>query len=251
MNLFIVLVLSIISIFFLMLGTLIVFSTKDSRKVMTFSVALGFVVLILLGIMHLLPDAFEFFKEEYSNVVSILFILLFTFLGFIIIFVFDKIGGHHHEHTQEHDKGHFEHISIVTCIFLIIHNFIEGMTLYSSVLLNYETAVILTLGIGLHNVPLGFTLSSTFNKVFTKAKTVLYIILIGFSYLIGATFAYKFNEVLMNSVVFGAALTLTFGMVLYISVYEFLPMMRESEEKKVKNLGILTGIVVMILTLFL
>ncbi len=251
MNLFIVLVLSIISILFLLIGTLIVFSTKDSKKVMTFSVSLGFIVLILLGIMHLVPDAYEFFRENSSKIFSSLFIVLFTFLGFVVIFVFDRLGGHHHEHEEDHNHGHYEHISIITCIFLVIHNFIEGMTIYSSVLLNYETAVILTLGIGLHNVPLGFTLSSTFNKVFSKAKTVLYIILIGLSYLFGALVAYKFNDAFMKPFVLGAALTFTFGMVLYIAIFEFLPLLKESDEKKMRNLGLLVGIVVMALTLFL
>lgn len=250
MNLFVVLVLSIISILFLLVGTLIVFSTHNSKKVMTFSVSLGFVVLILLGVMHLIPDALEFFGEELSESYSYLFIVLFTILGFVVIFLFDKFGGHHHEHEDE-DKDHFEHISIITCIFLFIHNFIEGMTIYSSVLLSYETAVILTLGIGLHNIPLGFTLSSTFNKIFSRAKTLLFIVVIGLSYLFGALVAYKFNELFMKPIVLGIALTFTFGMVLYIAVYEFLPLIRESKEKKMVFYGMVSGILLMFLTLFL
>lgn len=251
MNLFLVLVLSIISILFLLVGTLIVFSTHNSRKVMTFSVSLGFIVLILLGIMHLLPDALEFFKEDLSVSMSYLFLILFTLLGFAVIFLFDRFGGHHDEHEGEGESGHFEHISIITCIFLFIHNFIEGMTIYSSVLLSYETAVILTLGIGLHNIPLGFTLSSTFNKIYSKSKTLLFIVIIGLSYLFGALVAYKFNEVLTKPVVLGVALTFTFGMVLYISVYEFLPLIRESNDKKYVITGFLIGLILMFFTLFL
>lgn len=251
MNLFVVLVLSIISIFFLLVGTLIVFSTHNSKKVMTFSVSLGFVVLTLLGIMHLLPDAFEFFKISLSDTKSYIYLLLFSFLGFIVILLFDLFGGHHHEHEHDQEKDHYHHISIITCIFLVIHNFIEGMTLYSSVLLNYETAVILTLGIGLHNIPLGFTLSSTFNKIYSKSKTLLFIIFIGLSYLFGALVAYKFNDIFMNPIILGIALTFTFGMILYIAVYEFLPLIRETDDKKTRNFGLLNGIVLMVLTLFL
>lgn len=251
MNLSVVLVLSIVSILFLLVGTLIVFSTHNSNKVMTFSVSLGFVVLILLGFMHFLPDAYEFFTEELSNNMSYLCILMFTLLGFFIILLFDKFGGHHHEHEEEGEHGHFEHISIITCIFLFIHNFIEGMTLYSTVLLSYETAVILTLGIGLHNIPLGFTLSSTFNKIYNKSKTLLFIVLIGLSYLFGALVAYKFNDVFMKPIVLGIALTFTFGMVLYIAVYEFLPLIRESKEKRMIMYGFVSGILLMALTLFL
>lgn len=251
MNLFVVLVLSIISVLFLLVGTLIVFSTHNSKKVMTFSVSLGFVVLILLGFLHLLPDAYEFFRVKNSNLMSFLFLGLFTFLGFIIVFLFDKLGGHHHEHEENGDKDHFEHISIITCIFLVIHNFIEGMTIYSTVLLSYETAVILTLGIGLHNIPLGFTLSSTFNKIYNKAKTLLFIVFIGLSYLFGALVAYKFNDIFMNSLVLGIALTFTFGMILYIAVYEFLPLIRESSDKKYVFFGFVSGVSLMLLTLFL
>ena len=60
MELFIVLVLSLFEIFSLLFGSLIVFSTKNSEKVMNISVSLGFIVLLLLGVFHLIPDAYEF-----------------------------------------------------------------------------------------------------------------------------------------------------------------------------------------------
>lgn len=251
MNLLIVLLLSIVSILFLLIGTFIVFSTKNSKKVMVFSVSLGFVVLILLGFVHLLPDAYEFFYEDFSKSLSYLFLLIFTILGFVIVLVLDHFGGHHHEYESNEEKDHFHHISVVTCIFLVLHNFIEGTTIYSSVLLNYETAIMLTIGIGLHNIPLGFTLSSAFNKVYSKGKTLLYIILIGISYLFGGGVAYIFNDILMNSFAIGALLTFTFGMVLYIAVYEFLPIIKESKENKIRNIGFLVGIFLMAISVFL
>lgn len=251
MNLLVVLILSLISILFLLVGTLIIFSTHNNKNVMTFSVSLGFVVLILLGIMHLIPDALEFFKDEFKNSTSYLLLVLFTFLGFIMIFLFDKFGGHHHKHEHEEEKDHSLHISIITCIFLIIHNFIEGMTIYSTILLNYETAVILTLGIGLHNIPLGFTLSSTLNKIYSKTKTLLFIVFIGLSYLLGAIVAYKFNDILTKPLVLGVALTLTFGMILYIAIYEFLPLIKEYKNKKYVLIGYISGLILMLLTIFL
>lgn len=250
MNLIIVLGLSILSILFLLVGTVVVFKTHNNKKVMTFSVSLGFIVLILLGIIHLLPDAYEFFRESRSMLVSIIYIIVFTLLGFGVIYFLDLFGGHHHEHEEEHKHENFEHISIITCIFLVVHNLIEGMTIYSSVLMSYETALILTIGIGLHNIPLGFTLSSTFNKNHSKFMTILYIIFIGVSYLFGALLAYLFNDIFMNNLVLGIFLTFTFGMILYISIFEFLPLIRESKEIKVRNMGVLIGLIFMILTLF-
>lgn len=251
MNLVMVVLLSFLSIIFLLIGTLVVFKTNNSKRVMTFSVSLGFIVLILLGIMHLLPDAFEFFNESISNLGSIGLILLFTILGFFVIYILDLFGGHHHDHEHEHSHGNFEHISLITCIFLVVHNLIEGMTIYSSVLMSYETALILTIGIGLHNIPLGFTLASTFNKNHSKFMTIMYITFIGISYLFGALFAYLFKDIFMNSIVLGIFLTFTFGMILYIAIFEFLPLIKESKETKTRNLGFIVGIIFMVLTLFL
>ena len=156
---------------------------------MTFSVALGFIVLILLGLFHLIPDAYEFYKEGFDTFKSILFTCFFIIIGFAVVIVLDVLGGHHHHE----EKSAYKHISFITCVFLVIHNFIEGMTLYSTVLTSYDTAVILTLGIALHNLPLGFTLSSTFNELYGKSKTLLCMVGIGISYLFGALVLYKFT----------------------------------------------------------
>ena len=55
----------------------------------------------------------------------------------------------------------------------------------------------------------------------------------------------------MNPLILGIALTFTFGMILYIALFEFLPMIISSDEKKMKYIGIIFGIVLMLLTLFL
>ena len=184
MNLLIVLLLGIVSIFFLLIGTLIVFSLKNNKKIVTFSVSLGFIVLILLGIFHLIPDAYSFFRSECSKVSSILYIIIVSLIGFIVVLILDKFSGHHHEHEKK-ESVHFKHISLITCIFLVVHNFIEGMTLYGTVLVSYDLAAMLTLGIGLHNIPLGMVISSTFYKASNnKKKAWTVIILVSLSTLI-------------------------------------------------------------------
>ena len=242
MDLFVVLVLSIFEVFSLLIGSLIVFSTKNNKKVMTFSVSLGFIVLIHLGLFHLIPDAYEFYKEGFDTFKSILFTCFFIIIGFAVVIVLDVLGGHHHHE----EKSAYKHISFITCVFLVIHNFIEGMTLYSTVLTSYDTAVILTLGIALHNLPLGFTLSSTFNELYGKSKTLLCMIGIGISYLFGALVLYKFT---LNAFIIGTLLSFTFGMIMYIACFEFLPLIKDSKDKKMVNMGILCGIILMLITM--
>lgn len=249
MELFVVLVLSIITLLSLLVGTLIVFSTKNNDRVMTFSVSLGFIVLVLLGVFHLVSESYEHFLNVSSNVESIIYLICFTLIGFGVVIALDVLGGHH-EHKNKKDKK-FKHISLITCAFLIVHNFIEGMTLYSTVLVSLEAAVILTLGIVLHNIPLGFTLSSTFEKLYGRSKTLLYMLIIGSSSIIGSLFLYKFKTFLLNDFILGSLLSFTFGMILYIAFFEFLPLLKETKEKRTRNIALITGILLMLLTLFL
>lgn len=251
MNLLIVCILSLVSILFLLVGTVIVFTTGNNKKIVTFSVSLGFSVLILLGVFHLLPDAYEFFDNKFNMATSVVIMVLVVVLGFGVIYFLDKVGGHHHEHDDEDEEGHYNHISIITCIFLVVHNLLEGMTIYSTALLDYQIAIMLTIGIGLHNIPLGFTLSSTYYKEHSKFSTVVFVSLIGGAYLLGALLAYMFSDFIMKSVVFGVLLTFTFGMVLYIAVNEFLPHMIKSNDKIYRNAGLILGIVLMLITLFI
>lgn len=248
MELFVVLVLSIITLLSLLVGTLIVFSTKNNDRVMTFSVSLGFIVLVLLGVFHLISESYEHFLNVSSSAASIIYLICFTLIGFGVVIALDVLGGHH-EHKSKNKK--FKHISIITCAFLLVHNFIEGMTLYSTVLVSLEAAVILTLGIVLHNIPLGFTLSSTFEKLYGRSKTLLYMIIIGSASIFGSLFLYKFKTVLLNDFILGSLLSFTFGMILYIAFFEFMPLLKETKEKKTRNIALVTGVLLMLFTLFL
>ena len=201
MELFIVLVLSLFEIFSLLFGSLIVFSTKNSEKVMNISVSLGFIVLLLLGVFHLIPDAYEFYMEGLTNFKSIIFIVFFTIMGFGLIIALDILGGHHHQEGKE--SNHIKHISLITCIFLVIHNFIEGMTLYGTVLSSSEAGAVVL------------------------------------------------RQVTLNSFLIGSLLSLTFGMILYIGLFEFLPLIKETKDKKITYISMLCGLALMLITLFI
>ena len=55
------------------------------------------------------------------------------------------------------------------------------------------------------------------------------MVLIGSSYLLGAV---VLRQVSLNSFLIGSLLSLTFGMILYIGLFEFLPLIKETKDKK-------------------
>ena len=44
-------------------------------------------------------------------------------------------------------------------------------------------------------------------------------------------------------------LLFTFGMIMYIACFEFLPLIKDSKDKKMVNMGILFGIILMLITM--
>ena len=60
-----------------------------------------------------------------------------------------------------------------------------------------------------------------------------------------------FSDFLLKNLIFGVLLTFTFGMVLYIAINEFLPNMINTQNKSYRNAGMILGIVLMLVTLFI
>ena len=46
-----------------------------------------------------------------------------------------------------------------------MHNFIEGMAIYSSVNSSLELGILISIGVGLHNIPMGWLLLQQFIKL--------------------------------------------------------------------------------------
>lgn len=249
MNVFVGLLLSIVTGLFLLVGTFIVFKSKNSEKVVTFSVSIGLIVLILLSVFHLIPEAFEFLSGKFTSLQSYAYLFLMILVGMIILKVLDYFIP---EHDSDNKANNLKHIALITFFALFIHNFIEGMALYMGTLSSIKTGIMLCIGIALHNVPLGLTISSAFYKENkNKFKTVMYIIILGLSTFMGALSILVFDKLSNSSFSFGTILGITVGMIMYILVFELWPVFRESKYVKLKVAGLLIGGAIMLLTTLL
>ena len=148
---------------FILIGTLIVFFTKNNNKFIKFSISMAFGVMISLAIVELMPEAFELLESQSKTILKIVF---FTTIGILLLAVLDKIVPHHdHGHEHEHGEMHnMMHIGLISSIALVLHNLIEGMALYLTTLEDLKIGILMVIGIGLHNIPLGIIITSAFYK---------------------------------------------------------------------------------------
>ena len=234
---------------FILIGSLIALVVNKKQKIVDFVVGLAFGIIVMLIITDLLPEIIETLSLKYIYI-----FLIFTTVGFIILKILDNFIPDHEDKkmTKEDLNNNLVHIGIITSIALILHNIIEGMAIYSTIITETELGLMLTLGVGLHNIPLGMVISSTFYQSNQNiSKTVLTIILVSISTFIGGLIMFFLELTTITDLILGILLSLTFGMLLFISFDELLPRIKTSKNKKTSYIGLLLGVIIIMIAVII
>lgn len=235
---------------FMIVGATIVFVLKNNEKIVSLSISMAFGVMIALVFAELIPEAFEL-MENSNRIINVLIVLLFSCLGIVILKCLDLLIPHHeHNHKDKHgDLENLEHIGLVSSIALVIHNIIEGMALYGTALSSMSLGLMVCIGIGLHNIPMGLVIASTFYKSNKSiSKTLFITTIISLSTFLGGVVMFVLNNSVMNNFILGMLICITLGMIIYIALFELLPKMLCSKDKKTTILGTSLGILILFIS---
>lgn len=230
---------------FILVGAAISALSKQNKKFTEFSLGLAFSVITLLVILELIPHTLETLNEVHSIKSSVILLILFSLSGIILLKIFDYF-------IPEHDTNHkenLEHIGLLTSVALVLHNIIEGMAVYNITEVSLTSGLLISIGVGLHNIPLGILITSTLyvgNK--DKKKTGLIILLISLSTFLGGLLMLLLKDYFTIHIQ-GLILSVTLGMLIFISLFELLPKLLKTKDKKNIAKGILLGIIFIIVAL--
>lgn len=218
------------------IGYLITKLIKDEKKLITFSVGFSFTIILGLIFTDLLPECLEFTNNK-------LIILGFVILGILLLKVLDLfIPDHEHEHTKK--KDHMEHIGLISTLALFIHNVIEGTAIYTATLSSISIGLFTSLGVSFHNIPLGIQISSL---VRSKKEKLTLLTILSLSSILGVIIL-KLFKITLTSYISGILISITLGMLIYIAFFELLCEVKENIKKKELLIGIITGIVLIIVS---
>ncbi|MEG2322523.1 MAG: ZIP family metal transporter [Bacilli bacterium] len=220
----------------ILIGTIIILISKNNKKINEFSISISFSVLIFLIFLEIIPETLEFLK--YKEV------LFFTLIGLLLLKILDLFIPDH-DHTEK--KSHVFHIGIMACIALILHNLIEGMALYTS--LSSGVGILLGIGVGLHNIPMGMVIGSTLKEAnCSNFKVIMISLGISLATFIGGFMVYLIGDI--SNYVLGIMLAITLGMLLYIVFFELLEHLHH-QDKKNNVKGFIIGAIIFILSMIL
>lgn len=231
---------------FTLLGGVIVITTNNSKKIVDFSISIGFGVLIALILLGIFPESLELIQSKYNLDISLILIILLVIIGIIILKILDKFIPDHHTHGN----SNLVHVGLITSVALFIHNYLEGMAVYTSLNTALDFGLLLSLGVALHNIPLGMSITS-FLYHQGKKKAVIYCLFVSLATFFGGFTLLLFNDFIINEFIRGIILSITLGMLIYIILFELLPHILHSKNKYKSILGIILGILIFAITKFI
>ena len=228
-------IITLLSGFSFLVGYLITVILKNNKKLVIFSLGFSFVVIFGLILFDLLPECLELVDNK-------LLIALYGLIGIFILKLLDYfIPDHDHESNK---KDHMEHIGLISFIALFIHNVIESTAIYTTSLATINMGIIMAIGVSFHNIPLGIQISSLIKNNKIKLSLIMGLSL---SSMIGIILLNIFKITLNNSILC-VLISITLGMLIYIAFFELLCEVKENLKKKELQLGVMSGVILVVLS---
>ena len=238
---------------FIIIGALIGMYTTHNKKFVEFSIGGAFGVIVALIALELIPEAYNHLGLN-TNIKTIILLFAVSAIGFLTMFILDKFIPHHkheseHKHKHKDDTCHNEHlghVGVLATLALFLHNIIEGMTLYATAVASIDAGYLLCVGIGLHNIPMGIVIANTMKD---KKKAILSAVILVLSSFVGGIIMSLVSPV--SEFIIGILISLTVGMMVYLSIMELLNQITHSNNKRSSILGIILGLVLIIVSITL
>lgn len=217
-------------------GVYLLYGKMGARTLQRFAVPFAAGALLAAAFLDLLPEALEHGEAMQT--------LTYALIGLVLFFVLERSLSWFHHH---HDDGKTTHAAGRRTVSLIvigdtIHNFIDGMAIGASFLVDPAIGLVTTLAIAAHEIPqeigdFGLMLS----KGMKKRKVLTVNLVSAMATIIGAVLVYGFGDQLGLSE--NLLLAITAGFFIYIASSDIIPTIHAEPKRQSANLQTLVLIV--------
>lgn len=201
-------------------GVIFLIKKNWAQKLSEVAVPFAAGVLLSVSLVHLIPEASEEIGEA---------AFLWVLITFLASFIFEQYFAtlHHHEHR----KGTMTKIAVPLVLFGdTIHNFIDGVTIAASYMIDPSLGLIIAIATFLHETPheigdFGVLLSAGWSRV----KTFWANAISASSTFLGALFVLFLTGDINNKI--AIFLSISAGVFLYLGASDFLPEVGEEGDR--------------------
>jgi len=253
-------------------GSILAFLYKrlDSKFL---SGALGFSagVMIYVSMIEIFFKARDSISQELGEVNGYWYTTIAFFGGMLLIGIIDKMvptpENPHEPISMEHleacmnenmelveeaNSSNLMRMGLFSALAIAIHNFPEGIATFVSALKDPALGTSIAIAIAIHNIPEGVAVSvPIYYATKSRRQAFLYSFLSGLSEPIGALVGFLFLYKYLTGTVFGLLFAAVAGIMVFISLDELLPTAEKYGEHHIAIYGVVSGMVVMALSLLL
>ncbi|HBG75498.1 zinc transporter ZupT [Eubacteriales bacterium mix99] len=264
-------------------GAIAFFAKRTNKKFL--SVAMGFSagVMIYISFVELFSQAQDALTAELGTKPGSWVTAASFFGGMLIIALIDKLvpeaENPHEVHTvediheaedaheaevaqeaqgspvqesEEEKENKLMRAGLLTALAIAIHNFPEGFASFMSALRDPSVGIGIAIAIAIHNIPEGISVSMpVYYATGSRSKAFVYSFLSGLTEPIGALLGYLILAQFMSETLFGIVFAAIAGIMVYISFDQLLPTAEEYGEHHLAIYGLISGMIVMAISLLL
>jgi ZIP family zinc transporter len=248
------------------IGSLIAFFVKEqSQKVLTVSMGFAAGVMLYVSFYEILPEAIHGLTEALGCAHEGTYLGVGSFfMGIFLVMLIGRLIPEGDEAPEElinlsaedmqtpANRKRLLRVGLLTALALAIHNFPEGVAVFTAALENPQLGITIAIAIAIHNIPEGIAVSMPiYFATGSRIKAFMYSFLSGLVEPIGAFLGYMFLSEYLTEAVMGGLLAAVAGMMVFISIDQLLPTASKFGDHKLSMYGCIAGMGVMALSLLL
>ncbi len=264
------------------IGGLIAFFAKRTKtSFLAFSLGFSAGVMIFISFTEILTESGEIMRLYYSHDKASWLTFISFIVGIALSAAIDKIlpaeGNPHelkrveqmHPENRDPDKPECQgrkqrrgwsgardqklmRLGVFTAIALGIHNFPEGIATFMSAINDVAVGISIAVAIAIHNIPEGIAVSvPVYYATGSRKKALIWSVMSGFSEPVGAVAGYFILTLFNSGVSLGFVFGIVAGIMVYISFDELLPAAHKYGKHHVAIYGLISGMIVIGLSLIL
>jgi len=243
-------------------GAIVFFTKRTNTKFLSVSLGFSAGVMIYVSLVEMFREADELLQAALGARQGNMAAILAFFGGMLLIAIIDRLvpceENPHEIACPTDQRGAIEHkhklkrTGIMTALAIAIHNFPEGIASFVSATQSLQLAIPIVVAIAIHNIPEGISVAAPiFYATGSRRKAMFWSFLSGLSEPLGALVGYLILLPFMNDMIYGILFAAVAGIMVFISLDELLPSAAAYGEHHLSMYGLVSGMVLMALSLWL
>lgn len=228
------------------LGSLVIFfniSKKNIDKFITFCLSFSLSVMICISITDLIPNSTFILLSEYNLLKGVIICLISFIIGVISINIINK------RINKLKNNNNLYKLGILSMVALMLHNLPEGIATFMSAYKDINLGISLGIAILLHNIPEGVSISvPIYYATHSKWQAIKKTLISGLAEPLGAILAYIFLAKYITNSLISIILLFVAGLMITLAINELLPQALTYKKQKYIIYGLLSGIIIVLLT---